>query len=51
MYYILVIKGWETKDIAESVEIANGMLNITHSDGSSHNVTLNDVDKFEVECF
>ena len=51
MDYTLVVNGWEVTGIAESVEIVNGILNISHSDGSSHNVTLNDVDKFEVECF
>ena len=51
MYYILVIKGWEVTGIAESVEIVNGVLNISHSNGSGHNVALSDIDKFEAECF
>ena len=51
MYYTLVVNGWEVTGIAESVEIVNGMLNISHSNGSGHNVALSDIDKFEAECF
>jgi hypothetical protein len=51
MYYTLVVNGWEVTGISESVEIVNGMLNISHSNGSGHNVALSDIDKFEAECF